>query len=275
MRYYICITPFFPTPTSFVGPYVLDQVKAIERNSSYKVIVLKPTSFLNKEDDYEYDGIKVYRFVDYALPSNLLPNGLSDALTYKAFLNKLANIGVRPEDIAVCHAHVASLGATAVRLKRSYPHIKTVIQHHGFDVMSETDGKFADYKWHKKLCRQRGAAICNEADLNIGVSRLTLDYVESVPNVNLKDTYVLYNGVDTTLFKLADKTSNNGIFTIGCIGNFWVIKDQMTLIRAVELLVVKGITNLKVRFIGTGITRAECESYICEKRLTPYFEFVP
>ena len=154
MKYYLCITPFFPEPDSFVGPYVLDQVRAIERNSDYKVVVIKPYSFLNKATDYEYGGVKVYRCKDFTLPSNMLPNNISDALTYRSVLNKVKSIGVNPNDIAVCHAHVAALGSSAIRLKRDFPHIKAIVQHHGFDVMSETDGRFAQFGWHKSLCQR-------------------------------------------------------------------------------------------------------------------------
>lgn len=273
MKYYICITPFFPEPDSFVGPYVLDQVRAIERNSDYKVIVIKPFSFLNKASDYEYDGIKVYRCKDFTLPSNILPNKLSDTLTYRSILSKLKSIGIKPQDIAVCHAHVAALGSSAIRLKRDYPHIKTIVQHHGFDVMSETDGRFARFGWHKRLCQRHNIAISNEADLNIGVSKLTLNYVNNVPGAKLHDTYVLYNGVETSLFNPGSEKPKHDVFTIGCIGNFWELKDQITLIKAIELLVNKGVKNLKTIFIGTGYTRQACEDYVREHNLGDYIEF--
>lgn len=275
MKYYICITPFFPEPDYFVGPYVLDQVKAIKRNSDYEVIVMKPFSALHPKpnQEYEYEGVKVYRFSDYTIPSNLLPNGLSDKLTYNSFRKKLKELGIEPADIQICHAHVGFLGSTAIRLKHDFPHIKAVVQHHGFDVMSETDGRFASFNWHKNLCKKHGAYICNEADLNIGVSSRTLDYVKAVPGVKLKNEYVLYNGVDTTKFFKTSTPTHNKIFTIGCVANFWKLKDQLTLIKAVELLAEKGQENIKVIFIGTGYTRNACQKYISDKGLEKYFEF--
>lgn len=275
MKYYVCITPFFPEPDSFIGPYVLDQVRAIERNSDYKVIVIKPYSFLSSGQDYVYEGTNVYRCKDYTVPSNMLPNNLSDNLTYRSILKKLKSIGVNPEDIAMYHAHVAALGSSAVRLKRDFPHIKTVVQHHGFDVMSETDGRFARFGWHKRLCQRHNIEISNKADLNVGVSQLTLNYVHSVPGAKLKDTYVLYNGVDTSLFKPGDPTRKSEVFTIGCIGNFWELKDQITLIKAVELLINKGIKDITVKFIGTGYTLAMCKEYVAAHQLNKYIEFCP
>lgn len=39
---YLVVTPFFPSPDSWRGAYVYDQVMAIERNSDYKVLVFRP-----------------------------------------------------------------------------------------------------------------------------------------------------------------------------------------------------------------------------------------
>lgn len=45
-RYYLCVTPFFPSPGNWRGAYVFDQVKAIERQSDYRVLVFVPCGFL-------------------------------------------------------------------------------------------------------------------------------------------------------------------------------------------------------------------------------------
>lgn len=273
-RYYLCITPFFPSPQSFVGPYVLNQVKALSRCSDYRVIVLKPCSFLHNEEDYTYDGVPVYRFKDYTLPSNAYPNALSDKLSVRSLLHKLNKIGININDIAVCHSHVTHLGMYANALKRLNPSIKSVVQHHGFDVMKVTDGIFANHRWHEHRCIKYGVKICNDADLNIGVSQRTLNYVLEQPGIHLKDSYVLYNGIDTSLFSpTAIANPKSDTFLIGCVANFWELKDQITLIKAVHRLVKNGETNLKVIFIGSGYTRQMCEDYIRQNSLDSYFEF--
>lgn len=316
MKIYICITPFFPSENSFRGPFIFDQVKAIERNSDFRVLVFKPSSFLHAAEDYIFDEIKVYRSKDFTLPSNILPNQLSDKLSYKAFRKKLKEININPKDIAVIHAHTTDLASYAILLKRDFPHIKSIIQHHGFDIMGETNGRLAKYEWHKKLCRRYGTKLCNKADLNVGVSEKTLSYVKEVEGVNLKNEYILYNGVDTSKFypipsqiscpdsqfsPTVNRTKR--IFTIGCVGNFWELKDQMTLIKAVELLIreeekrdkenppIHTISHSQnplpnnffpslqpptifVRFVGTGYTRENCENYIKQHNLTHYFEFI-
>ena len=274
MKYYLCITPFFPTPTSFVGPYVLNQVKAIARNSDYKVVVLKPKLFYQKDEDYEIDGIKVYLFDVYELPSNIWPNRFCDWLAIRALVRKLNEIGVDLKDVAVSHGHVGKVAAWSNGLKRYNPDIKTVVQHHGFDVMSVTDGRLAKYPWHERHCISHGVIICNDANLNVGVSQRTLDYVLQQPGIRLKDSYVLYNGVETSLFNTIGKPEEkNDVFTIGCVANFWELKDQITLIKAVHRLIDKGVKDIKVVFIGSGRTRAMCEAYIAQHGLEGWFEF--
>lgn len=273
MKYYLCITPFFPSESHFVGPYVLDQVKAIERNSDFKVIVLKPTLPYHKEKDYEFNGIAVYRFSDYSLPTNAFPNRLCDKLTTASVIRKLKKIGIDMNQIAVCHAHVIRFGAVAVILKEKSPNITSIVQHHGFDVMSVTDGRFAQYEWHKKHCIRHGVKICNSVNLNIGVSHKTLSYVMAQPGIKVKNSYVLYNGVDTSKFFPIEGGSKDSDFTIGCVANFWELKDQMTLIKAVEILINSGIKGIKTVFVGTGYTRKECEKYVQTHSLSNYFEF--
>ncbi len=274
-RYYICITPFFPSSDSFRGPFIFDQVKAIERNSDFKVIVLKPCPFYHKETDYEFEGVKVYRFTDYNLPSNLWPNTLTDAGSVHSMFRKLAAIGVDIDDIAVAHGHVTRFGVWLNALKRRNPHIKSVLQHHGFDVMTLTDGRLADFQFHKRHCIRYGVGICNDVDINIGVSRHTLGYVKAVPGLRLKNEYVLYNGVDTALFRPdTHPKKHEGIFTIGCVGNFWELKDQITLVKAVHQVLKQGVTGLRTIFVGTGYTRCQCEDYIKANNIAEHFEFI-
>ena len=59
---------------------------------------------------------------------------------------------------------------------------------------------------------------------------------------------------------------NNKLFTIGCIANFWKIKDQITLIKSVHLLLKNGI-NCQLRLIGSGTTLMSCKKYVLSNSL--------
>ena len=88
---YICVTPFFPTPDSFRGPYIYDQVKAIRRTGKYDVMVFKPTTLNDKRDSYEYEGITVHLFPSVQMPSFFF-NGLSNGFNCSMFLKCIARL---------------------------------------------------------------------------------------------------------------------------------------------------------------------------------------
>lgn len=272
---YLIITPFFPDNESFRGPYVYDQVKAIMATGKYsQVVVCKPAPFYIGEcNDYTYQGIDVYRFKTYDIPSAILP-GAFNQLSIASFFKMLKRIGVKLDDIAVAHSHVAQLGVYANTLKKRNKNIYTIIQHHGFDVLSLENGRFAKYNWHCKYVKNYGIKICNRADLNVGVSSKTLSYLTAYKGLNPKDTYTLYNGVDMAKFHQTDTPKDPSIFKIGCIANFWALKDQITLIKAVEIL-VKTQPNIYVEFIGSGVTLDSCKEYIEKNNLQSYFNFKP
>lgn len=272
-KVYLVITPFFPEPNSFRGPYVLDQVKAIIRNSKLKVVVLKPYSAFKKEEgDYTIDNIRVYRFKDYTLPSSLFYNKVCDWLSGLSLQRKLRTIGIDISNISYCHCHVNELGHYGIFLKKKNPNIKTMVQHHGFDVYSQTLGILGKYKWHQCLCESYGVSISNNVDLNIGVSNVTLSFLLNKKGSQPKATYVLYNGVDKSLF-YPQQRNKRRIYRIGCIANFWPLKDQKTLLKAIDLIVTNGVQKIKVIFIGTGPTLDDCINYVKTKKLETYVEF--
>lgn len=176
----------------------------------------------------------------------------------------------------MAHAHVTGLGIFANAIKRRNPRSKTVLQHHGFDVLSLKSGRMRNFSLHRSWVKNYGIRICNKIDLHVGVSQKTLDYLQSYPKIRLQNTYVLYNGVDKSKFyPKSEKKSGNKFFKIGCIGNFWAIKDQITLLKAIQILVNQGTEEVRVLLVGTGITLERCKKYAEEQGLMPYIKFIP
>ena len=275
---YLEITPFFPTEKSFRGPYIYDQVKAIERNSNYDVIVIKTVSVFSKEPTtYTYNGVKVYNFKVIDFPSAILP-GLFHTVNlhrFERFLKKI--VGIIPQQIAFVHGHVAyPAGALAVEFGKRH-NIKSFIQHHGLDVMQLSNGRLLKGRLkelNNLFVKKRFLKSVNGASINIGVSQKVLDRLHDIDGYAGKREYVLYNGVDTKKFYKKDVKKDRDIFTIGCIGNFWRIKDQMTLLKALNILVnEKKITDIKVIFVGSGPTLDECKKYCNRQGLQNYVEF--
>jgi hypothetical protein len=59
-QYYVILTPFFPTEKNFSGPFIYDQVKAIQKESDFEVIVIKSIRS-GKEESYDYNGVQVHQ----------------------------------------------------------------------------------------------------------------------------------------------------------------------------------------------------------------------
>ncbi|MEG1999284.1 MAG: glycosyltransferase family 4 protein, partial [Bacteroidales bacterium] len=211
-------------------------------------------------------------FNTYELPSEILP-GVLDKLSLKSFLSLLKKLGVMVKDIATIHTHVTGNGIYANTLKKLNPNIKTILQHHGFDVLSITNGRFANYGWHKKYIVYYGSRICNKIDLHVVVSAKTLSYIQQYKEITLKESYILYNGVDKTKFYKLNNPRADKIFKIGCVGNFWEIKCQIILIKAIELLIGRGENNIYTSFIGTGYMMQECMDYVESHNMQKYISF--
>lgn len=271
---YIVITGLFPSKETFRGPFILDQVKAINKKGNFEVIVFKPKKWYKKDDDYEYDGIKVYRFNIYNLPSYILP-GLFSKLSILSLFSKFRKLDIDIDTIKFAHTHGTSNGYLVNAIKLKNPKVKTILQHHGFDVLSLTLGVFSKFKWYNSFIEKYGVKICNKIDLHVGVSKKTLEYLKSYRNIKLKKEYVLYNGVDLSKFHKINNVQNKekDVFVIGCVANFWPLKDQITLIKAIETNVINGINDIKVVFIGSGETLDMCKEYVILNKLERFIEF--
>ena len=84
------VYPFFPTEDSFVGPFIYDQVKAIQSVSDFEVIVIKSINS-GMEQSYDYQGIVVHQIKLLDIPSFLLP-GLFNKLNLEKLTKKLVDL---------------------------------------------------------------------------------------------------------------------------------------------------------------------------------------
>jgi len=272
-KIYLVFTPFFPSKESFRGSYIYDQVKAIKNEGSYDVVVFKPIPFYSQIKDYTFEGVHVFHFKVNDLPSAIFP-GIVNKISFLSLNRKLRKLKFVLNEIEVVHSHVTPLGIYANYLKKKKEKIKTILQHHGFDVLSLDNGFLGQYHWHRNWVKKYGIGICNNIDLHVGVSAKTLDYIEIIPEIKMKSKYILYNGVDFNKFYPISGLKDNSKFTIGCIANFWPLKDQITLIKAVEILINNGCSIINLKFIGSGETLASCMEYVSLKKMNSTIEFL-
>lgn len=295
-KIYLCITPFFPSSSNWRGTYVLDQVKAIQRNSDYKVIVFKTNLINQYEEDYEIEGITVYTIRPFLMPSYIL-NGLTENLVGSLFVHKLREVGISPEDVAYVHCHTANHAAFGFGVRKENPKAKVLVQFHDLDPYSLRNGKWADRRWNVRYRARKSLSAFERADLLISISTPVqenllafpnarpqetlasylsrLEFLRDYPSLKSRKTYVLYNGVDTSVFNVNDGGANlyGDIFRIGCIANFQEIKDHITLIKAFEILIKKGYGNMRLSLLGSGETLSECKAYIKAHNLDEYVEW--
>ena len=257
---YLVITPFFPSDNSFVGSYIFDQVNEIRNQTNFNIEVVKVVSSFSSEKDYEFKGFKVRIFKLLDIPFFIFP-GIFNSINKSRFTSFLKRKKI--ENITISHAHVSYPASYLVEDLNC----KKMVQHHGLDVLQLLNGRS---NFIKKIQQNylTGNTIkqLNKADLNIGVSKLVLQKLSEFGIYNPKEEYVLYNGVDTSKF-YPKKTDENNIFTIGCVANFWEIKDHITLIKSIQLLKEQG-KEILVRLIGTGSTLQMCKDFVLENDLS-------
>ena len=259
------ITPFFPSEESFVGSYVFDQINEIRIQSDFTIEVIKVTSFFSREKDYEFKGFRVHIFKLFDIPFFIFP-GIFNRLNKVRFKNFLNEKNI--EKIQYSHAHVSYPAAYLVEDLNC----KKMVQHHGLDVLQLLNGRNNLIKkiQYNYLIRNTIKQL-NKADLNIGVSKLVLQKLSEFRTYNPKEEYVLYNGVDTSKF-YPKKIDENNIFTIGCVANFWEIKDQITLIKSVQLMKEQG-KEILLRLIGTGPTLQMSKNFVSGNNLSENIVF--
>jgi glycosyltransferase involved in cell wall biosynthesis len=263
---YIVITPFFPSKNSFVGSYIFDQINEIRHQSNFNIKIVKIVTAFSFEKDYKFEGfeIKIFRVIDF--PFFIFPGIFNDLnrVRFTSFLKKK-----KINNIVISHAHVSY---PAAYLQNSLV-CKKIVQHHGLDVLQLLNGRSNFImKLQKKYLIRKSIIQLNKSDLNIGVSKLVLNKLREYPAYTPKDEFVLYNGVDTSKFYQI-KGEKNIIYTIGCIANFWEIKDQISLIKAFELLILDGITDIQLKLIGSGKKFEFCKNFVRDHNLSAFIIF--
>jgi len=262
---YLVITPFFPSKNSFVGSYIFDQINEIRNQSDFNIKVVKVVSAFSVEKDYKFEGFEIIIFRVIDLPFFIFP-GIYNELNVVRFSSFLKKKKIK--NITISHAHVSY---PASYLQNSLD-CKKIIQHHGLDALQLLNGRSSIImKLQKNYLIKSTISQLNKSDLNIGVSELVLNQLREYPTYSPKDELVLYNGVDTSKF-YPRKGDKNKTFTIGCVANFWEIKDQITLIKSTQKILEDG-NKIKLRMIGSGPTLKSCKKYVFENNLTKYILF--
>ena len=291
-KIYLMVTTYFPTPEEpWRCSFTYDQVQAIQRTSDkYEVVVLRP----DREGEYEFRGVRVIGFRYRTAGGWLCPWMMNRGNISKMF-QALRDAGIALEDLAVAHGHLVPMATYVHALKRRNRNIKALLQFHDADPygMLFGTGRFGWVKrvsyflYHRSLVEKMDMLIaisCNVAKViaeaphqsvfhTYAPMRKAMRDLGWFRSAHAKPAYVLHNGVNQEVFHPAqsgDRTIGQSAgFTIGCIAVFRDWKDQITLLRAVNL-VRPEIPGLKVKLIGvyhSGTMLADCKKFIEENDL--------
>ncbi len=262
---YLVVTPFFPSNKCHIGSYIFDQLNEIKKQSTFDIKLVKIVSLFSNEKDYYFKNfqVKIFKIIDF--PFFILP-GFFNSINKSRFSYFLKKKNI--ENIKFSHSHVSYPSSYLVEDLECCK----IIQHHGLDVLQLTNGRMEFFRYIQKGFLIRNTIkYLNNADINIGVSNLVLQQLRNYKTYNPSNEFVLFNGVDRSKF-FKKEIKNNDIFTIGCIANFWKIKDHITLIKSIQSILENGI-KIKLRLIGSGPTLKSCKKYVNENNLSKYIIF--
>lgn len=271
---YLILTPFFPSSESFRGSYILDQAKEIQSNSNYKLTVIILSPFYNStQKKYTIDGINCIRFNLIEFPFFILP-GFFDFINLLRFKTFLRQNNIIPNDDSIVHGHINYPSLNYLDFFSKQYKCKTVLQHHGLDILQTQTGHNVPVlkQIQNKLILMRFNKLSVNISTHIAVSSYVKAEILKINSTLKYSIYICINGVDTS--KFYNKPSfkkNNYNYVIGCVANFWELKDQITILKAVNILKKKGINNIQVRFVGNGETLEKCKSYARKYELNCVF----
>ena len=275
MKTYLYVTPFFPRPGEWRGSYGYDFVRAVQASGRYRVEVFVEGA---EAVDYEVGGVRVHEFQAKYLPSNVLPF-FWRRRNERSFLDAVRRAGVNAEDVAVCHGNTANYVIYALAAKREFPRCMALLHHHDLFSFGLRNGILRHCWLYNMFMFPAFRRLHEQIDLHVFISERSRRSFLDAPDTSwtgyalykrqmrwlpyrpakVKDSVVLHNGVDRSLFGKNGRQAHDG-FVIGCIGNFVELKDQITLRRGREKT-REAVGELRVVFIGSGEKRAECERY--------------
>lgn len=252
---YIIITPFFPSADSFRGSYLLDQAKAIQSNSNYKLTVIILSSiFNNSQENYSIEGVRCITFKLLDFPSFILP-GVFHSINLFKFKAFLKNIRLNLNNESIIHGHINYPSLNFLDFFSKQFKCKTVLQHHGLDVLQTQTGIRIPFlkRIQNKIILKRFNSLSLNVTTHIAVSSVVKGELIKIQPRLKNHIYACVNGVDTTKFYVdSSKNSSTSNYVIGCVANFWELKDHITLLKAVKLLNDKGLNNIRLKLIGKG-----------------------
>jgi glycosyltransferase involved in cell wall biosynthesis len=212
------------------------------------------------------DGILKERFKELKIPFTISSRENIWAINYILQIRKV----VRSGGINLIHAHqpIDALYACMATLGLG---IKIILTHHGYKST-----------WRANLIL---TLIIRRVDMHVFVTKGFLQrFLNDSPFKKINNSKIIYNGIDFTRLNSQNKNFriNLGISqsatVLGMVGNFVPWKDQMTILKAISI-VVKNNLNIMLLLIGSQDMASpglydNCVIYCKENNLENHVKFL-
>ncbi len=130
-------------------------------------------------------------------------------------------------------------------------------------------------KWQISLCKKLVNFIYSQCDTILAQSKQILKEINTYPSVK-NNTYYFPSWGDPNLFpkltKPAKEIKDKKVFTILFAGNIGKAQDFPSLIKAVEILILKKIKGFRIILIGEGSEKDWIKKEIKKRNIEKYFE---
>ncbi len=266
---YLYVVPWFPSGNMWRGGFFLDAAKALVRNGRYDVRVMSGEA----GEDYEVDGIKVFRFGTCKIGCSDHLEFLTDWIKIRKFASKLRRMGLSPKDVAVCHVHLLERYAIyAAWMKRRNPSCFTIAHHHWSGMLVE-GGSTWNISILRRYQQHRLRADFETVDAHVFCSEMSMRSFQGRSlGIDQDRSHVFYNGIDTNVFSPKEKRHQDDGFRIGCVANFVSSKSQITLLEAF-CQVKEKMPRARVVLVGAGECLDLCKTFVKRHNLENHVEF--
>ena len=289
---YLYIVPFFPSPKFWRGGFFYDAVKSLQADGRYDVKIISTSEVCH---DYDYEGIHVIDLRKKYYGSNQYFETLLEDVNDRRLERKLASVGIDIRNVAVCHIHDHNHYVHyATYIKKKNPQCLTLVHHHYSGWYDIEFGRLHNFPVLTDLRYLHLRHQYNQIDGHVFISedsrncfgitrsqnscgeftelRKTLVFGRLLPKMKYNDSYVWYNGVDTSVFKPITEGKKHG-HVIGCVGNYNPGKAHLDLIKAfVEIK--KHYPDAQLKLVGSGQLLQTCKNYVQEHGIADSVDFI-
>ena len=230
-------------------------LSCFQKYKKYFIAKIKNKNKVQIIDGVEVRYIKTLSFSNLLYNSPINLNGISYYLRIKSIFKKIN----RENDVILIDAHMFKVeGYAAYKLKKRYPNIKTTITLHGTSFFRN-----ASTKNGKRSIRK----IFSVVDKAVCVSNKIKRMIE---NIGVKNTEIIYNGINQHEFSKIDKQQYKNQITI--VGALYPRKKIDLTIRVFANL-IKRYPDLKLNIVGAGPERERLDEIVKTLKLEDSVSF--